>query len=172
MLLDKLYNLGILDREHEWFANYLDGRKQIVDYQGILSAANPVEVGVPQGSILDPLLFVLHVNDLPNAICHCSVLMYADDTVLFCSGRDASTIVKELNNEIIVLGTWLQDNRLFLNTVKTESMLIGTRAKVSKVINFNIMWNGILIKRVYQFKYLGVTFDEHLSWNMHVGELI
>ena len=88
----------------------------------------------------------------------------ADDTVLFCSGRDASTIVNELNNEI-----WLQDNRLFLNTVKTESMLIGTRAKVSKVIN---MWNGILIKRVYQFKYLGVTFDEHLSWNMHVGELI
>ena len=79
LLLDKLYNLGILDREHEWFANYLDGRKQIVDYQGILSAANSVEVGVPQGSILGPLLFVLHVNDLPNAICHCSVLMYADD---------------------------------------------------------------------------------------------
>ncbi len=51
-------------------------------------------------------------------------------------------------------------------------MLIGTQAKVSKVINFNIMWNGIFIKRVYQFKYLGVTFDEHLSWNMHIGELV
>ncbi len=172
LLLDKLYNLGILDREHEWFANYLNGRKQIVDYHGMLSATKSVNVGVPQGSILGPFLFVLHVNDLPNATCHCSVLMYADDTVLFCSGRDASAIENKLNNEVSLLGTWLRDKRLFLNTVKTESMLIGIQAKVSKVINFNIMWNGILIKRVYQFKYLGVTFDEHLSWNMHIGELV
>ena len=146
LLLDKLYNLGILDREHEWFANYLNGRKQIVDYHGMLSATMSVDVGVPQGSILGPFLFVLHVNDLPNATCHCSVLMYADDTVLFCSGRDAYAIENKLNNEMSLLGTWLRDNRLFLNTVKTESMLIGTQAKVSKVINFNIMWNGILIK--------------------------
>ena len=51
-------------------------------------------------------------------------------------------------------------------------MLIGTWAEVSKVISFNIMWNEILMKRVYQFKYLGITFDEHLSWNMHIGELV
>ena len=63
--------------------------------------------------------YVLYVNDLPNATRHCSVLMYADDTVLFCAGKDASTIENELNNEIISLGAWLQENRLFLNTVKT-----------------------------------------------------
>ena len=110
LLLDKLYNLGILDREHEWFANYLNGRKQIVDYHGMLSATKSVDVGVPQGSILGPFLFVLHVNDLPNATCHCSILMYADDTVLFCSERDASAIENKLNNEMSLLGTWLRDN--------------------------------------------------------------
>ncbi len=103
LLLDKLYNLGILDREHEWSVNYLNGRKQIVDYHGMLSATKSIDVGVPQGSILGPFLFVLHVNDLPNATRHCSVLMYADDTVLFCSGRDASAIENKLNNEMSLL---------------------------------------------------------------------
>ena len=124
LLLEKLCNLRILDREYEWFVNYLNGRKQIVDYQGMLSAAKSVDVGVPQGSILGPFLFVLYVNDLPSATRLCSVLMYADDTVLCCSGRDAFTIENELSNKIISLGAWLRENRLFLNTVKTESMLI------------------------------------------------
>ena len=65
LLLDKLCNLGIQDREHEWFVNYLNDRKQIVGYQGMLSAEKSIDVGVPQGLILGPLLFVLHVNDLP-----------------------------------------------------------------------------------------------------------
>ena len=97
---DKLCNLGIQDRGHEWFVNYLNGRKQIVDYQGMLSAEKSVVwvfLGrVPQGSILGPLfplsnnpLFPL--SDLSNTTRQCSVLMYADDTVLFCSGRDEST---------------------------------------------------------------------------------
>ena len=86
----------------------------------------------------------------------------------FCfaqGGMHRSTIESELNNEIISLRSWLGENRLFLNTAKTECMLIGTQTKVSKVINFNKMWNKILIKQVNQFTNLRITFDEHLLWN-------
>ena len=130
------------------------------------SAAKSVDAGVLQGLILGPFLFVLHVNDLPNAMRHCRVLMYADDTVLHCSWRDASTILRMnlINNEIISLKTGLRDNRLFLNTVRTKSMPIGRRANASKAINYNVMWNGILIKLLYQLN-LWVTFNKHFSWN-------
>ncbi|CAB4016557.1 Hypothetical predicted protein [Paramuricea clavata] len=88
ILLKKLLSMSIVGREHEWFADYLRGRTQIVDYQGTFSDQEAVTVGVPQGSFLGPLLFVLHVNDLPSVIRHCQILMYADDTVVFLFWED------------------------------------------------------------------------------------
>ena len=81
LLLDKLSNLGVGDRELKWFKDYLRDRTQAVEFQGVLSDPEGVAVGVPQGLILGPLLFILHVNDLPDAAVQCSVLMYANDTV-------------------------------------------------------------------------------------------
>ena len=74
----------MIDKEYEWFENYLSGWLQVVKFQGITSNPEPVVTGIPQGSIIGPLLFALHVNNLADA-CQCSVLMYADDTVLFCA---------------------------------------------------------------------------------------
>ena len=84
--------LGVLDVEHEWFRNYLQNRTQIVEFQGVSGAAKPVSVGVPQGSILGLLLFILHLNDLPSAVVECSILMYADDTVVFFAAPEVSTM--------------------------------------------------------------------------------
>ena len=76
ILLKKLFSMSIVGKEHKWFADYLSGRTQTVDYQGTFSDQEAVTVGVPQGSILGPLLFVLHVNDLPRVTRHCQVLMF------------------------------------------------------------------------------------------------
>lgn len=75
-----------------------------------------ITTGVPQGSILGPMLFVMYVNDLPNVVCSCSILMYADDTVLFFANSDISVTQEKLNDDLSLMGTWLRDNCLVLNT--------------------------------------------------------
>ena len=83
--LSNLRGLGVMHREHEWFRNYLHNRTQVMEFQGVSSPADPVSVVVSQASISGPLFFILYLNDLPNAVVECSVLMYADDIVLFFS---------------------------------------------------------------------------------------
>ena len=167
VLLNKLSALGIVDHELVWFEDYLHNRNQIVGHQGVYSEAEYLTSGVPQGSILGPLLFVLYVNDLPSVVRNCKILMYADDTVLFYPDSDVAVIQQKLNDDLELIGTWLLDNGLFVNTSKTESMLFGTHARLSRVDEFAIFMNGRLIKRVYEFKYLGVVFDECITWKSH-----
>ena len=123
----------------------------------------------PKDRSSDPsLLYVLHVNDLSTVAHKCSTLMYANDSVLFYSGKVAATIEKSLNEDLDLIGSWFCDNSLFLNTVKTEAMLFRTRARPSDA-NFGKVFKGRPIKRVCEFKYLGVVSDEHISWNSHVN---
>ena len=121
---------------------------------------------------ISPLLFVLHVNDLPRVTRHCQVLMYADDTVAFYSGKLALTIESKLIEDLDIIGSWLRNNSLFLNVTKTEAMLFGTQARLSQVTDFRVTFNANPIKRVSEFKYLGVLFDEKISWNAHVKYII
>ena len=116
LLLKKLYALGTVDQEYEWFADYLKGKNSGCWFpRSIHSDAESIYVGVPQGSILGPLLFVLLVNDLPTVACKCSMLMYADDTVLFYSGKVGAAIEEILNEDLDLIGLWLHNNTLFLN---------------------------------------------------------
>ena len=172
MLLNKLWGLGVLDVEHEWFRNYLQNRTQIMEFQGVSSAAKPVSVGVPQGSILGPLLFILHLNDLPSAVVECSILMYADDTVVFFTAPEVSTIQATLVRELQAIECWLHLNSLFINKTRTEAMLLGTSQKLAKINQFSITIGGSTIKHVAEFKYLGVIFDEHPSWKEHVKAIV
>ena len=120
ILLRKLLFLGIKGKELNWFKNYLSGRTQVVGVGGVSSDPLHITSGVSQGSILGPLNFVIHMNDLPLCIKICNVLMYTDDTVVFCA---------ESNSKVI---EWLQVYSLFLNTTKTEAMLFGTHSNLSK----------------------------------------
>ena len=168
LLLQKLSYMGVLDKELAWFKDYLHDRTQVLDFQGVSSDPEPISIGVPQGSNLGPLLFILHVNDLPNVMNCCSMLMYADDTILFYTASKVNAVQERLNEELKVIECWLRQNNLFLNVYKTEAMVFGTSPCLSNMDSFTISVNGTSIKRVSQLKYLGVVFDERLSWNDHV----
>ena len=105
LLLDKLSNLGVIDRELKWFKDYLRDCTQVMEFQGVWSDSEGVAVGVPQGSILGPLLFILHINDLPDSAVQLSALIYADDWVLFTT-KQASVIEDKLNGDLASIGRW------------------------------------------------------------------
>ena len=168
LLLQKLSYMGVLDKELVWFKDYLHDRTQVLDFQGVSSDPVPIPIAVPQGSILGPLLFILHVSDLPNVLNRCSMLMYADDTVLFYAASRVDALQERLNEELKTIECWLRQNSLFLNVYKTEAIVFGTSPRLPNIYSFTISVNGTYIKRVSQFKYLGVVFDERLSWNDHV----
>ena len=166
LLIQKLSNYGIENVELEWFKDYLSNRKQVVGYQNVVSKFQLVTSGVPQGSILGP------INNLPSTIVHCNVLMYADDTVLFYAAKDVTTIEENLNDDLDLVGKWLQENSLFINKGKTECLLFGTRGKLSSVKSFDIRISSHVIKRVSKFKYLGIYLDECLSWKDHIKSVV
>lgn len=172
ILLHKLHAYGVRNGELEWFRNYLSNRVQQVCFQNTLSNAEGITSGVPQGSILGPLLFVIFINDLPKALPSSKLLLYADDAVIFNSAKDVREIEKSLSNSLNQVQSWLRNNCLFLNQSKTECILFGTGSKLSNANDFNIEINGESLKRVFKFKYLGVVLDECLSWKEHLKYIL
>ena len=172
IIVSKLKAAGISGTELHWFKDYLSNRTQQVNVENELSGARLITSGVPQGSILGPLLFVMLINDLPSRLNTCSTLMYADDTVLFYSSKDVNEIERALCRDLQLLESWLRDNSLFLNKSKTECVLFGTASRLSTVTSFSIYVSGSLIERVSEFKYLGVVLDKSLSWTAHVKYIL
>ena len=105
--MEKLRGYRLNDKELDWFFDYLQNREQVVQFGSAFSEPGSVSVGVPQGSLLGPLLFVLFINDLPNTTVRCNILMYADDTVLFFSAKEVSDIEMVLNTELELIHIWL-----------------------------------------------------------------
>ena len=122
IIVSKLKAAGISGTELHWFKDYLSNRTQQVSAENELSGARLITSGVPQGSILGPLLFVMLINDLPSRLNTCSTLMYADDTVLFHSSKDVNEIERALCRDLQLLESWLRDKSLFLNKSKTKSV--------------------------------------------------
>ena len=130
ILLAKLSFLGLTPNAVQWFQSYLSHRKQHTSYGKEISGPLPVTYGVPQGSILGPLLFLVYINDLPTAVNHCSVSLYADDTVLYCYASNIKDLENALNEDLSRTALWLHRNKLTLNIEKTKSMLIGSDCKL------------------------------------------
>ena len=141
---------------------------------GELSGISPINCGVPQGSIIGPLLFLLYINDLPNCLARACPRMYADDTNITVSANNAADLKTMLNDELSNLNSWLRANKLSLNITKTEYMIIGSRQRLRATTENQIIEvciEGKKITRVAESKSLGVYRDETLSWKKHMKEL-
>ena len=169
ILLQKLYHYGIRGPAYDWFYSYLTDRKQYVTYNGMSSNTKNVMRGVPQGSILGPLLFLVYINDLCSVCEYATPILFADDTNLFCSGKDLQTIQMEINTALTKISTWLKVNKLSLNIKKTHYMVF-TRKKFRHQLDIRI--DGHLIDEVHKTKFLGVYIDNKLNWKDHVSYLI
>ena len=168
ILCKKLKSMGI--NSTEWFQSYLGGRNQVVEANDTLSEPGIVNCGVPQGSILGPLLFLCYINDMPISL-KCKLLLYADDSALLISGKEPNIIAEELSNELSSCRNWLIDNKLSLHLGKTEAILFGTRYNLNKVNSFEVICNNEVIQNVKNVKYLGIQLDEDLAGESIVKEI-
>ena len=163
ILINKLQALGFDTCSREWFRSYLTNRKQLVDIAGTLSPFQNVTCGVPQGSILGPLLFLVYVNDMCSAV-NCKLLLYADDSALIVPGKDVKEIELQLTKELKSISNWLTDNKLSLHLGKTESILFGTKKKLQCTsTQLSVTCGGRMLSAKSTVKYLGVELDQHLS---------
>ena len=168
ILLYKLCHYGIRGIALEWFRDYLSNRKQFVNINGHESHSKLISCGVPQGSILGPLLFILYINDLQNSSQILSFIFFADDSNLFLSHRDPHTLIDTMNNELKLVQAWIHANKLSLNVDKTHYMLFSNSLKL---LPNHIMINGINLLQVEYTKFLGLYIDNDLSWKSHINYL-
>ena len=172
ILLSKLFEYGIRGVAYEWFRSYLDNRNQQCFVNGSLSNSQILTCGIPQGTILGPLLFILYINDLPNCLSNSVARMYADDTHLTFASNNIETINDVMNHDLSNVNTWLTANKLTLNSSKTEFMLIGSRQRLGTYdTSPKLIIGGDIINPVSSVKSLGVHIDENLSWNMHIEKI-
>ena len=166
ILLQKLEIYGIKNISLKWFESYLTERTQYVTYNSIKSSRERVNCGVPQGSILSPLLFLLYINDLSSVSEYCYSVLFADDTNVFISGENINVLCNKLNQELECIREWLCCNKLSLNVSKTHYMIFTPRNKTVHDIDVKI--HGVNVERVYATKFLGVIIDSKLTWKPHV----
>ena len=161
-LLKKLEKYGIRGNILNLVNSYLSNRYQYVEYNGIKSKCKMIKYGVPQGSVLGPLFFIIYINDLPILCKHCSVVLFADDTCLVGDCRQQSA--EGLQSDLISVTTWLDENRLVLNDKKSVAIGFGTSFQEIKFLDFKIDIKNSL-------KYLGIHIDGTLSFKYHISEI-
>uniref|UniRef100_A0A673ZIM1 Reverse transcriptase domain-containing protein n=1 Tax=Salmo trutta TaxID=8032 RepID=A0A673ZIM1_SALTR len=171
ILLSKLSSIGVGTDACRWFYDYLKDRTQAVMVDGVKSDSLQLLKGVPQGSIIGPLLFSLYINNVGDDVRYCKFHLYADDTVMYSIAPTADQALMQLESDFRILQGSLLQLKLVLNAKKTNVMFFS-RSKLSVRNTFVITsLDGTQIKQVSAYKYLGVWLDDRLSFKKHVTEL-
>ena len=168
ILLEKLSKYGIRGNALNWFKHYLSDRKQFVKYNQSESTLLDLDMGVPQGSILGPLLFLIYVNDLHLVATKLTCIQFADDTCFLYSGKSISTISSIVNSEMNLVTEWFKNNMLTLNPEKSNYMIMSNQGRSIKFDDCNIVVDKTTITPVREFKFLGVILDDNLTWTSHI----
>ena len=167
ILLKKLYHYGIRGNLNKWYENYLADRSHYVLFNVKTSDIRNVNCGVPQGSILGPLLFILYINDFSNVSDILLYVLFADDTNVFLNGKDINILINAMQLELSKLYNWLLANKQTLNISKTHFMVFH-RAK-HKNYKLNIEINKVVIEQVKHTKCLGIIYDDNLDRSNHIS---
>ena len=168
ILLGKLYRYGFRGKIWNLLQSYLSNRSQCTKIGKISSKFQTMKCGVPQGSCLGPLMFLIYVNDLPNAT-QCQTTLFADDTTLHLSNKNLNDLQHEMNKELNKIDLWMKCNKLSVNYSKTSYMIISNKSL--KPSSFKLILNDNNIKPLKHVKYLGVLLDNKLNWKAHISSL-
>ena len=166
-LIFKLKRMGISGSLLEWFKDYLSNRLQRVIIRGQHSLWGLIKAGVPQGSVLGPLLFLIYINDIADNLT-CKIKLFADDTTLYLTFDDQDIVKANLEENLNRISEWANQWIVSFSPTKTKSMTVSFKNKKSKPITFN----NSELEEVSEYKHLGLTFSSTLSWNTHIQNLV
>jgi len=159
---------------HKWFCSYLTNRSQCTNINNCVSNSSIIPYGVPQGSVLGPLVFLIYINDIGLfEKDNISPKLFADDTNVFVCGNDVNELTLRCQSVIDQISSWILANRLTLNVDKTFYMIFtpGLTHDLSPDLTLNIFLNNVPIVRVKSSKFLGVIIDDKLEWKLHIQDL-
>ena len=157
---------GVRGTANKWIMNYLIGRQQHVQIDNVHSGFKKVINGIPQGSILEPRLFITYINDMCNVSSFSKYVLFADDTTIFRSGNDIKLLSKEVNHELIALIQWFSINKLSIDLEKTQCMLFANSMSFR---NMTITLNNVSIKQIHSARFFGVHIDDKMTWKGHIS---
>ena len=171
IVIRKLERLGVRGINKKWIKSYLTNRSQSTIANNSISTLLPINCGVPQGSILGPLIFLIYINDLVDSLGTIHARLYADDTALSVAGDDLTVMAEEMQNGLNRLDDWCKLNRLTVNASKTKLMLFPARKDISGTRCPDLILNNTTLESVNHYKYLGVTLDTKLNFQLHVQQV-
>ena len=170
-LCDNLKYYGLRGNVNNLIQSYLNNRKQMISVNGFDSELRDVLCGVPQGSSLGPLLFLIYINDFRMCLHKTESGHFADDTFILFGSDKLGTIESTVNYELKLVSRWLRLNKLSLNTKKNELIFFRSKQHLLNYADITIKFNGIKLTPVDYVKYLGIFIDKYLSWNYHIMQL-
>ena len=172
ILLGKLKRCGMGDNLLKLLRNYLTNRQQRTKLFNTISDLNHISVGVPQGSTIGPIMFLIYINDLPSVLEHSSCIMYADDTVLYCGNEQVRNVRKLLQADLCKVQDWCTRNRLTLNAKKTKFMTFMSDHKRKTCMKLRFHMQGTSPEEVNSYRYLGTEIDNKLNGEAQFSKLL
>jgi len=166
----KLKQCGIDGALLNWFQNYLSDRLQRVVVAGQSSSWGRIKSGVPQGSVLGPLLFLIYINDVTSVIKHCNIRLFADDTCLFIEVEDRNDACEKINEDLAAMNKWSKQWLVSFSAPKTKSLIVSNKKDYN--LNPTVSLGNQPIEEVTSFKYLGLSFTSNLRWNVHIDNIV
>ena len=174
ILITNLEHMGIRGLANDWFKSYLSERKQYLEIHDEKSPLETIKCGVPQGSILGPILFLIYINDIKSATS-LPLRCFADDTTVCYSAHDTYDLYSTRNNELEAMNQWFRANKLCLNVNKTKYIVFRPTASHIPTENASIQINNQPVERIgntinnKSFKFLGIHMDENINWKAHIN---